>query len=344
MGLCISPEDDDYPDRMRIDGRWPDRGEFVRLYERLKPALDRRAEALPPGRYLSPFGIFLLMALLHFRDRRVAHFVIETGRGAKHDEAGRIPAKVGVVTAILPEHLAYIGPTLADIAANKLALGEVTEQLVIGPTTIPWARELDAAGQEVTVPPPDPTAPAPGWVAVNRAIAGRALRAYLGCGVPVPVDLGPDQGAFGTGTLAGADGDAVQVTYESLIQAGSLDTGFLDRLIGETGDRLAVILSLPDDKDIDGVLAIFRARGIDPWHVAVQRPRGDIRFERTKAELGGRLIADLFNEDVAGAADVFRRLIAEQRPAHILCLGTHSFTRLVRGALRAASVVGSPAR
>lgn len=189
MGLCISPEDDDYPDRMRVNGRWPDRGQFVRLYERLKPALDRRAEALPPGRYLSPFGIFLLMAFLHFRDRGVAHFVIETGRGAKHDEAGRIPAKVGVVTAILPEHLAYLGPTLADIAANKLALGEVTEQLVIGPTTIPWAQELGVAGQEVTVPSPEPTdrtptdrtpaAPAPSWVAVNRAIAGRALRAYL---------------------------------------------------------------------------------------------------------------------------------------------------------------------
>jgi folylpolyglutamate synthase/dihydropteroate synthase len=99
IGLFVSPEEDDHNDRMRINGVMITRERFVHHYERLKPQLLQAEAELTGPDYLSPLGIFLLVALDWFYSEGVDYFVLETGRGVSHDEVGQIPSKVGILNS-----------------------------------------------------------------------------------------------------------------------------------------------------------------------------------------------------------------------------------------------------
>ncbi len=118
VGCVTSPEEIEHTDRMRVDGEPIPEADFVRIWSGLRGRLDLAERELPPGRYLSPSGLMLLVALSWFRERGVVHFVIEGGRGVRWDEVGRMPSKVGVVTSVFLEHAEYIGPDIADVAAD----------------------------------------------------------------------------------------------------------------------------------------------------------------------------------------------------------------------------------
>ena len=48
--------------------------------------------------------------------------MIEAGLGGRFDATNVIPSKVQVLTSVSLEHTRWLGPTLEDIAAEKLAV------------------------------------------------------------------------------------------------------------------------------------------------------------------------------------------------------------------------------
>lgn len=65
--------------------------------------------------------------------RGVEVAVIEAGLGGRWDATNVIPSKVQVVTSIGLEHTRWLGPTLADIAGEKLDVVRDHATLVVGP-------------------------------------------------------------------------------------------------------------------------------------------------------------------------------------------------------------------
>ncbi len=82
----------------------------------------------------SYFEILTAAALRWFGDVAVDVAVVEVGLGGTGDATNVVDADVAVVTNVSIDHVEYIGPTLADIAAEKAGIVEPTSALVLGET------------------------------------------------------------------------------------------------------------------------------------------------------------------------------------------------------------------
>ena len=122
----------------------------------------------------SYFEILTAAALRWFSDVAVDVAVVEVGLGGTGDATNVVDAAVAVVTNVSIDHVEYIGPSLADIAAEKAGIVEPTSALVLGETDPELVPAFLARG--------------PAWVAqrdvdfgvrANRlAIGGRVLDLY----------------------------------------------------------------------------------------------------------------------------------------------------------------------
>jgi len=118
-GLITSPHLTTYRQRFRVNGRMISEDDLVRLVNQLQPTIDAVLATLPAGKYLSPQGIFLAMALTWFDEMDVSAAVVEVGRGGRFDDNALVPNKLSLFTPIILEHTRYLGPTTARIAWHK---------------------------------------------------------------------------------------------------------------------------------------------------------------------------------------------------------------------------------
>ena len=110
--------------------------------------------------------------------------VIEAGLGGRYDATNVIPSKVQALTTVGLEHTRWLGPTIEDIAREKLAVVRDHATLVTGPLVpeaAAVAREVAAARHashvEVTEPWRGPLGPRGDFQRWNFAVAAAAAEA-----------------------------------------------------------------------------------------------------------------------------------------------------------------------
>jgi len=295
-GLLVSPEEIDHTDRMRVNGQSISRERFVACFEKLWSKIDCPA---PPA-YLSPYGLFFLIALQWFKEEGVELFVIETGRGVRHDEGGQLPAKIGVVTSVFLEHVDYLGPTLEDIRTDKLSITDTCEDVVIGRTH-----------------PPTPSAGHPVWFAQCQSTAREALRAFLG--KKVEVENTPCA-SFGHKT----EGPCTLI-FEGLIARDSADTDFLNRLVSEADAPVHFFMSLPDDKDFDGVHTLLQATGGTVSQIILNGQRGFLSYDKARQHA-------VAYEGAFDDVDALKHGLTRPETGIVYFIGTQTFLRLIKRA------------
>ena len=341
--LFTSPEETTALDRIRLDGAVIGAEDFLRHHAALAPQFEALAAGLPAGEALSPFGQFLAIALSHAREVGAERLVIETGRGAAHDEAGRLRARIGVVTAILPEHLDRLGPTLADVAAEKLDIHGRCGRTILTAAAARTGREAGIRPADALVvgaPPVDAADDRPGWLRQDLALARAALVADGIDPMTARVAEALDRMAASVpswGRAATADGR--DIGWEAAVQAASLDAGRLARL-GRAGWR--VLLSVTDDKDVDGLIDALAAAGLPAHGLVLQGRRGPLVHgpgvhRRLAARLGQGLHAPLYGPIDHDDVPAMVRLLYDTGGADaapVLAVGTQTFLRLVRAAIR----------
>lgn len=329
VGLFVSPEEIDHNDRMRVDDVAPSREAFADLFSDLRPHLEAAELRLAPGQYISPFGVFLLMALRHFKTSGVDVYVLECGRGAQFDEVGNIASRVAVVTSILSEHLAALGPTLRDIAANKLFVGTNSDAVVTTGDVAAFNARLGCVPRSrlhVVERPGRHDAAYPGWIATDAALARHAVRMFCGVRREVEVDLLDCSASFGVIRAGGTD-----VYFDGSVNIASVDKSFVEHLVAG-GSDLVVLASLPDDKDGAGIRAYFTDDLKLPYfELALSGTRGYLHYDQ--ARQAGRVFEDIHYEDTDG----FRRAVAQAVGGYsgktVYCIGTQTYIRLVKAAL-----------
>jgi hypothetical protein len=341
VGLLVSPEELEHTDRMRIDGHPISEAEMTDLFNELSDVLDAEERALPSGEYLSPSGLFLLLSLLWFRRRDVGFFILEGGRGVLYDEVGQIPSTVGVITSILLEHADYLGPTLADIARDKLAIAANSARLVI-PETVAKVSEAHAValrGNEIIVPQSglntDPS-PVPRWLLQDARLAAAATSIFLDCSIDelTTPDLSNVSASFGTGAVG-----ATRYAFEAIVNRDSLDQDMFARWRHQY-EELLVIASLPDDKDRDRLLAFFADLDCRIMDVVLEGTRGYLDYARARQSSHDLVVCD-YRDPSEFAARIIRPLQVGG-PDFVYFAGTHTFIRLVKLALRRGDGGQSP--
>src|SRR5204863_9898008 len=94
-------------------------GDAVQTAARAAAKVDRTLEE---GDRVTQFEALTAAALDELARREVDAAVIEAGLGGRYDATNVLPSRVAVLTNVGLEHTRWLGPTVTDIAREKLAV------------------------------------------------------------------------------------------------------------------------------------------------------------------------------------------------------------------------------
>lgn len=131
-GAYLSPHIRSWRERVMIRGEPIAEEAFVEALERAEQAAevaDRSAEEEGP---VTQYELLTAAAFVAFAAARVQYGVIEAGLGGRLDATNVIPSKLTVLTSVGLDHTEWLGETLEEIAAEKLAVLRDHTTLIVG--------------------------------------------------------------------------------------------------------------------------------------------------------------------------------------------------------------------
>ena len=261
-GAYLSPHLVSFGERIRVDDRDLEPAAFAAAITRSARAAELVDRSLPQGERVTQFELLTAAAYSELAAGRVEVAGIEAGLGGRYDATNVIPSKVQVLTSVGLEHTRWLGPTITDIASEKLAVVREGGTLVLGAGLHPEAEavaEMVAAerGARVIHSPSDPgvQVAAPGaFQRRNFALARAAAEAYLGrldldavAAAAARIRIPGRLQVVGQDPLVVLDGAHNPDGFSALAEA-------LSELVGARRPLVAVI-SILDDKDAAAMLS-----------------------------------------------------------------------------------------
>ncbi len=137
VGLFTSPHLIEFRERFRIDGVPTSRETVLEIGQYV---LKTYSEG---DIILTFFEMCVLIGVLIFKERGVDVAVMEVGLGGRLDAVNAIDPVLVLITNIGLDHQAYLGTTIEEIAAEKLALIRKEVPTVISPQTYPGLLNQD---------------------------------------------------------------------------------------------------------------------------------------------------------------------------------------------------------
>jgi dihydrofolate synthase/folylpolyglutamate synthase len=325
VGLYTSPHLHRVGERIRVDGEAIADEELAGLVERVLAV--EAGGGLP--RPLTFFEVLTLAALLRFASAGLSAMVLEAGLGGRLDATRIVPFAATLLTPIALDHMAYLGPTVAAIAAEKAAVMEDGAPAFSAPQSAEAAAVLRATAARCGVPLTfvEPLARAPEGLPgahqrVNAALAlagARVLEPAASAadldGVRWPGRL--ERHALGGGTVlfdAAHNPHGVAALVEHL-QANPA--------------RRAVLFGCLPDKDAPAMLAALATLGCPLW---LAPPPGAAYPLAGLARPKARVFAGL--EDPA--LDAARAALLAEGGEWVVC-GSHHLVGHVRARLLGAA-------
>lgn len=129
-GSTVSPHLVSVNERLQIDLEPASDEAFVQAVEDIKPFVDIFSEREQAPSY---FEVTSALAFSYFAVAAVDATVVEVGLGGRWDATNILHGVVSVVTSISLDHTELLGDTIAEIAAEKLAIAKPDSVLVTGP-------------------------------------------------------------------------------------------------------------------------------------------------------------------------------------------------------------------
>jgi dihydrofolate synthase/folylpolyglutamate synthase len=207
-----------WSERIRVGG---DEADFERALDRVRPA----AEALSA----TQFEILTAAALAEFAAAHVDVAAVEAGLGGRLDATNVLRSPVQVLTNVALEHTQVLGSTREAIASEKLAVVQPGSTVLVGEPE--WAELAAARGAARVVIE----------IGGNDLLAAAAVEAFLGRRVePVEVRLPGRLEQRGDEIWDGAH-TAAAVRY----------------IAPSLPPICAVVVSLLEDKDVEGILRLL---------------------------------------------------------------------------------------
>jgi dihydrofolate synthase/folylpolyglutamate synthase len=280
-GAYLSPHLVSYRERVQIDEEEIGAEDFAQAIARASHAAEQVNRTLAEDDHVTQFELLTAAALWQMAQDGVEVAVVEAGLGGRYDATSVIDAGLTALTNVGLEHTRWLGPTLADIAEEKLAVVRPGATLVLGAGLAAPARAVAEriAGERgatmLTAPAEAPGVPAPialgAFQRRNFALASTAAAAYLeGAAIPLRARAVPQAAAatripgrlqiLDEDPLTILDGahnpDAVAALVESLPE------------VLPDGRPLALVLGVLEDKDAASMLAALLPLCRRAWFTA----------------------------------------------------------------------------
>ena len=131
-GSYLSPHLVRFAERIRVGDEDVTDAEFGAAVERAAAAAAKVDRTLSGGERVTQFELLTAAALDELARREVEVAVVEAGLGGRWDATNVLGASVCVLTNVGLEHTRWLGPTIPDIAREKLAVVPAGATLVLG--------------------------------------------------------------------------------------------------------------------------------------------------------------------------------------------------------------------
>ena len=131
-GTYTSPHLISYTERVRVGESDLEGQAFAAAISRAAWAEERVNHTLAGDDHVTQFELLTAAALWAMAEREVEVAVIEAGLGGRYDATSVIDSSVTVLTNVGLEHTRWLGPTVGDIAEEKLAVLRRGTTLVLG--------------------------------------------------------------------------------------------------------------------------------------------------------------------------------------------------------------------
>ena len=132
-GLYTSPHLYDFRERIKINGAMCPKPFVVSFTERIKDFIEKVEPSF--------FEITVGMAFEYFAQEKVDIAIIETGLGGRLDSTNIINPELSIITNIGWDHMALLGNSLSEIAAEKAGIIKTNVPIVIN-ETIPESKNV----------------------------------------------------------------------------------------------------------------------------------------------------------------------------------------------------------
>jgi dihydrofolate synthase/folylpolyglutamate synthase len=153
-GAYLSPHLVSYRERVLVGGRELGADAFAAAVARASWAAERVNRTLAEDDHVTQFELLTAAALWQMAEEEVEVAVVEAGLGGRYDATSVIDAHIAVLTNVGLEHTRWLGPTIGDIAEEKLAVVPTRGTLVLGEDLVPDAlavAERVATEREATI-------------------------------------------------------------------------------------------------------------------------------------------------------------------------------------------------
>ncbi len=121
-GAYVSPHITSWRERVLIRGEPISEEAFTRALERAEQAAEVADRTAGDEGPVTQFELLTAAAFVAFAAARVEYAVIEAGLGGRLDATNVIPSQLTVLTSVGYDHTEWLGETLEEIAAEKVAV------------------------------------------------------------------------------------------------------------------------------------------------------------------------------------------------------------------------------
>ena len=131
-GAFVSPHITSWRERVLLRGEPISEGVFTHALERAEQAAQVADRAAGDEGPVTQFELVTAAAFVAFAAARVRYAVIEAGLGGRLDATNVIPSMLTVLTSVAFDHTEWLGETLEEIAAEKVAVLRNHTALLVG--------------------------------------------------------------------------------------------------------------------------------------------------------------------------------------------------------------------
>jgi dihydrofolate synthase/folylpolyglutamate synthase len=288
-GAYLSPHLVSYTERVQVGERDISPAALAAAVQRAAHAAEHVNHTLDEDDRVTQFELLTAAGLWELARGGVEVAAIEAGLGGRYDATSVIEAPVCVLTNVDLEHTRWLGPTVRDIAAEKLAVVPDGATLVVGPDLPPEVRTLarevarERGARLVEVPAPRmhraharPRARVmPPFQRRNFAVARAAAERYLEQRAIAPRAQAIAQGAaiVVPGRLEVARRAPLTIFDGAHNAAAARALAEALRELGAGQGCLGLVLGVLEDKDAVGMLRALLPLAARAWFTAPPGPR-----------------------------------------------------------------------
>jgi dihydrofolate synthase/folylpolyglutamate synthase len=252
-GSYTSPHLSTFAERVEVGERPLPKPAFAAAVARAAHAAELVNRTLGDDDEVTQFEALTAAAYHALASSGIEVAVIEAGLGGRYDATNVIPSRVQVLTTVGLEHTRWLGPTLEDIAREKLAVVRDHATLVTGPL-VPEAGAVaadvvaarHARHVRVTEPWAGALGPRGDFQRWNFAVAAAAAEAFVG--EPVALEQAAAEIRV-PGRL-----EQIGTSPVTLVDSAHNPDGARALAAALEGERFTGVVAILDDKDAAAML------------------------------------------------------------------------------------------